>query len=206
MKILHASNPIPAWQIERAAILHRACKRIQNALARGEKITRTLRRVARSDNGRIFQSVPNHQMRLSPLTLRRAWTVWKRGGEVPSSLYIKYNPFRSAIPAPILIRFAGFCTNRSRPSLKTAWQQFSARPGNFGRGRRVRQPLKISDCQLYRYFRSTDFYQMQSHLNAIKAEQMNLAQLRRKVTADIRSRLPGRLPVRRSAKSALKTK
>jgi hypothetical protein len=197
VKLLLFSNPIPDWQTERASRLHRACLSLQLALHNGGKICKSIRHVARRYNGRQFKSDPARRMRLSALTLRRAWKIWNQGGQMASAFRLKYRPKRAAIPAPVLVRFAEFAACNSVPSLKTAWQKFAARPGSFRGGRGVRKPLKISLCQIYRYFPAADFYQMQSHLKTIRAEQLNLAQLRLKVTAAIRRQLPDRVPGRR---------
>jgi hypothetical protein len=81
--------------------------------------------------------------------------------------------------------------------MKTAWKKFSARGGSFGHGQHASKPLKISYGQLCYHFPASDFYLMQGELKAISAAKTRLAQLRLKAVADIRRRLPDRLPRRR---------
>jgi len=200
MKSLLASKLIPAWQIERANKLHRACRSVQTRINHGERTRRAFRRVAKYHNGRAFKCDPKRHLSLSEQTLRRAFTRWKHGGEVAAALTLQYRPRRPAIPAPVLVRFADFCASFRLPSMKVAWDKFSTRGGSFGLGRHARNPLKISYGLLRYHFPAPDFYLMQAQQQAIQAAQTNLAQLRLKVIADIRSRLPERPPRRRGKK------
>jgi len=197
MKHSPVSKQIPAWQIERAAKLHRACQRIQAAIARGEKVTRVIRRVAARANGKRYRSAPGRQLALSFVTLRRAWDVWRRNGQLPASLRVHYRS-EPSITAPVLVRFSSFCANQQFPSLQQAWHVFIAQPGSFGKGRRFR-PLVISYSQLCRYFPAATFYSMQSHLKAIHREQAALNDLRLRTIAELNQRLPTHLPRRRAS-------
>ncbi len=200
MKSPPASKSIPAWQIERANKLHRACVSVQARLAHGERKRKAFRRVARYHNGRSFKCDPKRHLHFSEQTLRRAFARWKRGGEVAAAFRIHYQPRRPSITAPVLVRFAGFCASIPMPSMKSAWNKFSARGGSFGRGQHASKPLKISYGQLCYHFPTADFYLMQNELKAISAAQTKLAQLRFKVIADMRRRLPERPPRRREKK------
>lgn len=81
--------------------------------------------------------------------------------------------------------------------MRAAWKKFSARGGSFGRGKHASKPLKISYGQLRYHFLAGDFYLMQAEIQAGEMAETKLAQLRFKVIADIRSRLPDRPPRRR---------
>jgi hypothetical protein len=197
MKSLQIKNQIPAWQAERASKLHRACRSVQTRISRGERKRKAFRRVSKYNNGRAFKCDPKHHLSLSEQTLRRAVARWKRGGEVPSAFHFRYQPRRTALTAPVLVRFAGFSASTPMPSVRAAWQKFSARGGSFGRGQRAGKPLKISYGQLCYHFPAAGFYLMQGELKVIQAAQTKLAQLRLRVVADIRRRLPDRLPRRR---------
>jgi hypothetical protein len=67
MKTLQASKSIP-WQTERANRLQRACQTIKAAIQRGEKISRAIRRAARSRNGRKYKSDPSRRLALTAST------------------------------------------------------------------------------------------------------------------------------------------
>lgn len=184
------SKQIPAWQTERANKIHRACQRVQNAIAVGDGITRPIRRASRYYHHRILKSDPARRMQLSPQTLRRLFEVWKTGGQTPSALIIKYRIRRPAIPAPLLIHFVDFCAANRLPSVKDAWQQFSAARRN------TRQARGISYGQVCYSFPAADFYQMQAHLKAGEKSQGKLDQIRFKVISDIANHLPPRTPGR----------
>ena len=156
--------------------------------------------MAKVHNGRAFKCDPKRHLSLSGKTLQREFAIWKRGGELPAAFTLQYRPRRPAIPAPVLVRFANFCASGRQPSMKAAWDKFAARGGNFGRGQHASKPLKISYGQLCYHFPAPDFYLMQGELKAIQAAQTKLAQLRLKVIADIRRRLPDRVPRRRVKK------
>jgi len=166
----------------------------------GERSQKSFRRVAKYYDGRSFKCNPKRHLSLSEQTLRRAFARWKHGGELPAAFRIDYQPRRPAITAPVLVRFTNYCASQQLPSVKSAWQKFSARGGSFGRGQHASKPLKISYGQLRYHFPAADFYLMQGELKAIQAAQTKLAQLRLKVMADIRRRLPDRPPRRRVKK------
>jgi hypothetical protein len=197
-KTIHFSRTVPAWQIERARKLHRACLSLQSAIQRGETKSKALRRVARNFTGRKFKSNPARHMALSAGTLRRLFRVWQRGGEVPSALIIQWRSRRTTIPAPLLVRFADFCSRTRQPNLRAAWQKFCAHGGSFGRGRRARKSLRISYGQVRYHFPVAGFYLMQSKLKAIATAQTEMGALRLAIAADIRRRLPDR-PARKPA-------
>lgn len=197
---LQPSKQIPDWQAERTALLHRACRSVQTRINHGERKWRAFRRVATYHAGRSFKCDPKRRMSLSEHTLRRVFAKWNRGGQVPSVFHIHYQPRRPAIPAPVLVRFANFCAAIRQPSMKVAWEKFSARGGSFGRGQHASNPLKISYGMLCYNFPAADFYLMQRELKMIQAAQIRLAHLRLKIIADIRGRLPDRPPRRRVKK------
>lgn len=181
-------------------LLHRACRSVQMRINHGERSQKSFRRVAKYYDGRSFKCNPKRHLSLSEQTLRRAFARWKHGGELPAAFRIDYQPRRPAITAPVLVRFTNYCASQQLPSVKSAWQKFSARGGSFGRGQHASKPLKISYGQLRYHFPAADFYLMQGELKAIQAAQTKLAQLRLKVMADIRRRLPDRPPRRRVKK------
>jgi hypothetical protein len=194
---LPTTKQISAWQDERAALLHCACKSVQTRINHGERKRKAFRRVAKYHSGRAFKCDPKRRLSLSEETLRRAFARWKQSGELPSAFRIHYQPRRPAIPALVLVRFTNFCAGQQLPSLKAAWKIFSARGGSFGRGQHASKPLKISYGQLRYHFPAIDFYLFQTQLKVIQAAEIMLGKLRLNVVADIRRRLPDRLPRRR---------
>jgi len=191
-------KPLPsksnsAWQDERANRLQRACRRLQSAIQGGKPIQKAIRRVARNLNGKPFRCDPSRRLALSPASLRRHWDKWKRSGEVPAAFALKYTASRSAIAAPVLVRFTEYCSRTCHKSMRAAWLKFCARGGNAGPGQRQGKPLKISFDQLYHNFPAAGFYQLQSHLKAIAAAQLALWQDKIRIISDVRRRLPDRL-------------
>jgi len=185
------TNQIPAWQVERANKLHRACCRVQKAIADGEQITRACRKVSRSYHRRALKSDPTRRLQLTPPTLRRHFKAWNRSGQKPLSLILKFRARPPYIPRQLMIRFAEFCANNRLPSVKTAWQKFSTRKQNALRTR------GISYGQVCYSFYASDFYLMQKQLKTIEAAKATLDQMRFKAIADITERLPERPPRRR---------
>jgi len=197
MKTFRTSNDTSAWQAERAALLHRACKSVQARINRGQKISKAIRCVAKRLKLRQFRSDPKRRLALTEKTLRRHFKTWQRGGEVPAAFKLNYHSRRPSVPATLLVRFAEFCACQKLASLKSAWNKFCQRGGSFGRGRHAGKPLKVSYGQLRYNFPAADFYLLQGELKAIQALQTKLAQLRLEIVADIRRRLPDRPPRRR---------
>jgi hypothetical protein len=196
MKFLHASKQIPTWQAERANKLHRACRRIQSAVAGGKKITKALRQVSRSYHRRALKSDPARRLQLTPPTLRRHFKMWNSSGQTPAALILKYRARPPYIPRPLLIRFVEFCAGNRLPSVKVAWQKYSTRKQN------VRQGQGISYGQVCYSFSAADFYRIQKQLKAIETARAKLDQLRLKAIADITERLPERPPRRRVKKES----
>jgi hypothetical protein len=196
-KSLPTTKQIPAWQAEREQILHRASKSVQARINHGERKRKAFRRVANYHNGRRFKCDAKRRLALAESTLRCHFRTWKRGGEIPAAFALQYRPRRPSIPAPVLVRFAEFCASQPLPSLAAAWEKFRRRGGSFGRGRHASKPLRIKYGQLRYNFPAADFRLLQGELKAIQAAQTKLAQLRFKVVADIRRRLPDRPPRRR---------
>jgi len=195
MKISRPSSKRTSeWQMERGQILHHACLSVQRAIHRGGNVGTAIARASRRLHGRPFQSDTSRRLSLSQKTMRRAWDSWRRGGQVPASVRLQYRQRIPQISSRLLIRFADFCSRVQQPSVKTAWQNFSARGGSFGRGRRSGNRLKITYGQICYHFSAAAFYQMQAELKAIQTAQTNLGQLRLKTIADIRNRLPDRPP------------
>ena len=127
---LQTTKQIPAWQAELANKLHRACVSVQTRLNHGERKRNAFLRVAKYHNGRSFKCDPKHRLSLSEQTLRRAFARWKRGGEVPSAFRFRYQPRRTALTAPILVRFVEYSASQQFPSMKFlhASKSIPARP------------------------------------------------------------------------------
>jgi len=196
MKSLPTQNP-NQWQAERAKRLHRICGSIAARLARGEKKHKLIQWFVWYWKGRCYKCDPTRPLAFSKSTIERAFYLWKKGGRVAAALLPQYKPRQPAIPAPILVRLAAFCASQPLPSLKSAWQKFSARGGSFGRGQHASKPLKISYGQLCYNFPAADFYLIQAQIKAEETARINKAKLLCKVIADIRCRLPERPPRRR---------
>ena len=199
---LQTTSQIPAWQAERERKLHRACLSVQAAIQRGEQKVRFIRRVARRYNNRNFRSDPARRMALTAGTLLRLFRVWQKNGEVPSAFRLNYAKRSPAITAPVMIRFIEFSARQQFPSMKSAWQKFSARGGNFGCGRRSNKPFKISYGMARYYFPAAKFHKLQEQLEKIDQAQDTLAWLRLDFQAEIITLLPERAPRRRVKKKS----
>jgi hypothetical protein len=197
MKTLPASKS-NQWQTERAAKLQRACEQIRRAIASGKPVGKTIRRVARRLNGRPYRCNPSRRLKLHPVTLRRIWDAWRRGGEVPAVFKLNFYRQPSALTAAVLVRFTDFVCASHHRSMRAAWQRFCARPGAFkASDRREKKVRKVTYDMVCHNFGAANFYRLQGALKAMHAAQINLAKERLDISASIRNRLPDRLLRRR---------
>jgi len=194
-KILHSSKRSSDWQSERAKTLQRACLCVQSGVARGGKISKTIRRVSRRYAGRKYKSDPARRLALTPATLRQWWDTWKRAGQIPAAFKLEYRSRCPFIPRPLLIRFVDFCARNRLSSVKIAWKIFSTHKQNGRVG-------EFTYGQVTYSFSAADFYMMQSQLKAIETAQAKLDQVKLKAIADITNRLMER-PQRRRVNSKM---
>ncbi len=184
------------WQHERAAILQRACQSIKRAKESGKPLGRAIQRNARSYAGSPFKSDPERRLKLSPVTMRRLWDAWRRSGELPTAFKFNFfQPRPSAVTAPMLVAFAEFCARNSLKSLRAAWLEFIARPGER-RHRRNKNGRPVSYDMVNHHFGTDNFYLLQDCLKTIKAAQIELARRRLAIIDGIQRRLPSRAPRR----------
>lgn len=191
-----AQPDFPVWRREYEQSLHRICQGIKSGLERGESLCAIARRCSRRWNGKTFKSDPTRTFFLSFGTIIRLWYRWKRGGEVPAAVRLRYRGTAAHLPAPMVVRFLEFCLARSFSSFKAAWMAYQSRPDARARG-----SVRYSYGQVLRYFRGTDFRAIQIQLAAIAAAQAELVRLRVELTARIRRQLPDR-PARKRRTSA----
>ena len=197
MKTLHASNSISAWHRERAERLHRICNSIASRSSRGDRKRKIIQWFVWRYKSRCHKCEPSRPLKITRSAIERALRIWKRGGQVAAVLLPQYKPRRSVFTAPMLIRFVDFIARQPEPNLKTAWEKFAARGGNFGCGRRSGKPLKISYGQLQYNFPGAISREIRAQHKAIETAQATLDETRFKAIADITSRFPARPPRRR---------
>ena len=136
---------LPPWQLERMAILQRACERVKERRARGERLLRSIGKVARSLNGQPFKSDPARKLKLSPNTLLRWYYAWCAKGESESAFRLKFTACHSLFKALVIAKFADFLMAHPRRSFRVNWNIFSSRPGNFrGRWRPAKRAVKAA--------------------------------------------------------------
>jgi hypothetical protein len=180
------------WQNERSKLLHRVCKSFDAALQRGEPACKTINKISRRYQGRLYSANPTRRLQLSPISLRRAFKQWRLGGRLPSAIRLKFKP-APGIPAPVLIRFTEFCARRRQSSLQAAWRNFQRTwSGNHAH---------YSLNQVRRHFGAVNFYRIQTSLRAIETEQGKLAELRLNIIADLHGRLPAQRALTRSKRA-----
>jgi hypothetical protein len=115
-----STKSISDWKKERAAKLQNSCERLRVAVAAGKPVGKTVHRVARSLNGRPYRCDPSRRLKLSAVTMRRVWDVWRRGGEVPAAFKLNFYRHPSALTAPVLERFAHFVSAGHYRSMRAA--------------------------------------------------------------------------------------
>jgi hypothetical protein len=192
------SQTIPVWHRERAERLHRICVSISTRTARGKgKQRKLIQWFAWYWKDRCYKCEPSRPLRFTQSTIKRALRCWQRGGQIAAVLLPQYKPRRSVFTAPMLIRFVDYIARQPQPTLKTAWEKFAARGGNFGFGRRADKPLKISYGQLQYNFPAAVFGAIRAQHKAMETAQAKLSQLQFKAVAEITNKFPARPPRRR---------
>ena len=93
--------PKSAWQFERAVLLTRLCGYIQSQSAKGFPIRKLIARHSRRWNGKTFKS--GKPIRLSEMSLRRAFYRWRKSqGVTPFKLGYK-GSFQRSIPIELIL-------------------------------------------------------------------------------------------------------
>ncbi len=144
--------------------------RIQSAVAAGQPIQKSIRRVAWSLKASKFRCDPSRRLAISPATLRRHWDNWNCNGQSPAAFTLHFYSRRQDISVRVLIQFARFAASRPLRSLAGAWRTFSAAR------RRAGQPLNYSDFVIRRHFPVARFYLIQSKVKASAKAQAELNQ------------------------------
>jgi hypothetical protein len=197
MKLSSQTTNQSPWHRERANKLHRICSSIAGRHARGERLRRLFSWFAWYYKGHNYRGDPSRPLNFSKQTFERAFSLWRKGGQVAAALLPQYKPRRSAITAPVLIRFIEVSGRQQLPSMKSAWEKFAKRGGNSGCGRRSNKPVKFSYGIARYYFPAAKFSRLQEQLETIDHAQKTLARLRLGFQAEIITRLPERAPRRR---------
>lgn len=134
---------LPPWQCERAAILQRACERVKSRVGRGAGLLRSVRVVARGNNGKRFKTDPKRTLKLSRNTLLRLYYAWHKGGETAGVFRLKFSQRHSLFTNLVILRFADFLVAHPQRTFESAWNMFSARRSNFkGRWRPVKRAVR----------------------------------------------------------------
>lgn len=178
---------IPVWQIERSTRLHRVCLFIKSRTAKGQSISKAVRTFSRRWNGKPLNADASRHYALSEKTLYRLYLKWRRGGETASALKLNYASARRRIPALVLVRFIELCAAREFPSFRAAWKAFYQRWGKRAPGYHSLRWNLPKGC----------FAQFKSCWKSIRQAQDRIQFLRFQYTAEIRARVPDRLPRRR---------
>lgn len=188
---LQSSNQLPAWQVERAAILQRACRSLKGRRERGESLERAGKIVARRYDGMTLKCDPARTLQLKHKTLRRLFRLWVRRGESPEVFRLNYVHGRQSVfTSPILTRFLQFIVDCPQPSLAIAWKKFSERGGNWGPGRRAGKPLKPTYYQIRWALPTSLFYQIRTEQKAIATAKARIGTIQAEADAAIRAKYP----------------
>jgi hypothetical protein len=176
------------WQSERAARLHRICQLIQKRVAKGQPLLRAIRTFSRRWNGLPFRTDPSHRYALNVSTLYRHWRKWRLFGETPAAFRLHYFSAARRIPAPVLVRFVDLVSKQEFPSLRAGWRALC------GNG----QKPKLGYHSLYWNLPRGSFSEFKRCWKVIRNARLQIGMLRVKYTAEIRARVPDRLPRRRA--------
>jgi hypothetical protein len=183
------SIQLPAWQLERAATLHRLCRWLSAHQAKGRPLFWAIRSYSRRWNGKALRCDPSRHLALNPSTLYRLYSLWRRHGEKPDALYLNFFPSRCGVPAAVMIRFLDFFAARPFRSFNAAWRDFGQRGGNAGPG-----GLVIRADTMRTNLPNGAFREITKRRQAIGRLEQEIALLRMEATAEIIKRVPMRIP------------
>ncbi len=94
------------WQDERSRLLTRICRHVQRRQAMGESVRQVLIRLAWFWSRRFYQSAPRKPVRLSVVTLYRAYANWQKQ-PASAAFTLHYKPGRegSTVPPALMAEF-----------------------------------------------------------------------------------------------------
>ncbi|MGA2871795.1 MAG: hypothetical protein ABSF34_21875, partial [Verrucomicrobiota bacterium] len=179
------SIKIPAWQLERASTVHRLCRWLKAHQAKGKPLFWAIRSYCRRWNGKALRCDPSRRLALTPSNLYRLYSLWRKHGERPDALYLKFYPTRCGVPAAVMIRFLNFFAARQFRSFNAAWQAFQNRGGNAGPGR-----LVIRGDTMRNNLPNGAFKEITKRRQDISRLEQEIALLRMEATAEIIKRVP----------------
>lgn len=182
-------NTLSAWERERLDIVLRACRSLKLHNERGESIWGAAKIVSRRYHRWAFKADPKRRLKLAPGTLVQAYYRWKHAAESPAVLASNYAHGRRAVSATVALRFVKFASARYWPSLRAAWLAFCKQSGSKPRYDQLRRNLPRN------YFEPVNRRQ-----RLIALAQKEIDALRTQAVAEIRARMPVRMP-RRQPKS-----
>ena len=186
-------NHISGWQAERINKLQRVLLRIKTAVDAGKPIEKTIRRVALSLDGLPFRCDSSRYLKLSPKTLRRVWDAWRRGGEVPSAIRLKFKTPRRIVTAAPVERFINFALDREFGSFAEARRAFNQRKGSAGPGLVRGKPLVLGYDTLLRNLPPGFAGAMRACHRATREARRKLGQTRLAALAYVQAHAPAKL-------------
>lgn len=122
-KITNHRNPPPAWQLERAVILQRACLGIELQIAQGQTFDRALRRAVRYYADRHYRYEPKRRFRISKGTLTAQYYHWLKAGRTVDAFGLKHRAHNKKLKRSDAIRFLRTCLRSEVLSYVAAHQQ-----------------------------------------------------------------------------------
>ena len=142
-----SQNHRPAWMLERAEILLRACQQIQTWHAEGMPVAEALRRLVKTLAGRTYKRASGKALGCSYNTLRRVFYRWRKQGNAALELHYSPTVFSDLKPATIR-QFLRFAVQPGVTSFLTAYGLLMARYRTQGRKLHAYQTiLKVIDAR-----------------------------------------------------------
>ena len=131
----HTPNPAPAtpsgagassstgWQRERLQRLLRICRCLERGRQQGKPLRKMLVKHAWRWKNRHYACDPEMAIRFTRGTLLRVYYQWKRGGQTPAAIALRYWSTNRKLPASHVLAMARRCAAPNARSFAAAWRQ-----------------------------------------------------------------------------------
>jgi len=177
-----STSKLPAWQRERAILVHRICKQCAARKERGISISRSIRLFSGIYDGRAFRSDPSRHLHARAKTIERYFFQWRDNGRNAEAVRLKYRSATAPRVTPeLLIAFVRICGEPGIRSLLAAFHKLKTEwPA----------PLPVSYSTLCRYLGRKTLNQLRACHRGVIESQAALVCARERVAEEVLLRLP----------------
>ena len=187
------STGLPAWRHEHAQRLHIICKSMEARLQQGDSLSRCVVKFSRIWDGKAYRCDPARSYRLSEKTLYRLFAQWRRGGELPAAVALRYASGTTKVTGPMLRSFVRLLLTSADGNTCQAYRQLkelrARKPYAFGRRKQL-----PSYSAFVRNLPAGAGRDIATARKALASAAMTLAKLRLKIEAHTAASVAARPP------------